>query len=68
MKKNSILLILGASMLAGGFSTMFIFSYLVNSGSLEETLLAIGLVSAGLSIIGIAIMYEFVRRKYDIRK
>lgn len=36
--------------------------------SLEETLLAIGLVSSGMSIIGIAIMYEFVRRKYDIRK
>ena len=36
MKKSSILLILGASMLAGGFSTMFIFSYLVNSGALEE--------------------------------
>ena len=36
MKKSSILLIFGASMLAGGFSTMFFFSFLLNSGALEE--------------------------------
>ena len=36
MKKSSIILIIGASMLVGGFSTMFLFSYLLNSGDLEE--------------------------------
>jgi hypothetical protein len=35
-KKSSIILFIGASLLVGGFSTMFIFSYLLNSGDLEE--------------------------------
>ena len=34
----------------------------------EEIFLVIGLVSAGLSVIGIVLMYDFVTRKYEIRK
>ena len=34
----------------------------------EEIFLVIGLVSVGLSVIGITLMYDFVTRKYEIRK
>ena len=34
----------------------------------EEIFLVIGLVSVGLSTIGVALMYDFVIRKYAIRK
>lgn len=34
----------------------------------EATISMIGLISTGLIIIGIGIMLEFIRRKYEIRK
>lgn len=36
MKKSYVILVIGASMLAGGFSIMLIFSYLLNLGYLQE--------------------------------
>lgn len=34
----------------------------------EEIFLVIGLISSGLSVIGIVLMYDFITRKYEIRK
>ena len=35
--------------------------------TIEEIFLVIGLVSTGLIMIGIATMYDFAKRKYDVR-
>ena len=71
MKIRYKVIILGLLVFATGLSVMLID---VNVKSIyvmqttKEIFLVIGLVSSGLSVIGIALMYDFVTRKYEIRK
>lgn len=71
MKIRYKVIILGLIVFVTGMSIMLVD---VNVKSIhvmqttEEIFLVIGLVSVGLSVIGIALMYDFVTRKYEIRK
>ena len=70
MKTRYKIMIIGLLVFVTGLSIMLID---VNIKSIyvmqtaEEIFLVIGLVSAGLSVIGIALMYDFVIRRYDMR-
>ena len=76
MKKSSIALICGIILFVVGFA-LPIFEQIKIDITIGNDMifdfpiglwLQIILVGSGLGLSGIAIMYEFVRRKYDIRK